>query len=200
MQTTTNQARRVSRWNTHPQQSSNRAAAAEQSVHALSVLSSGELKELAACEAVIEKGWQAFVEVGRALTRIRDSKLYRAHHDTVEAYCRQKWQYAKSHTYRLIGAAEACSCLSTVADLPAPTHEAQVRPLIGLQPEQVQAVWKTAIEKAGHQMVTERLVREAMVDVLGKQSEEKSLSRRKGCPAPHGSQVPHLAPRQLRPR
>jgi len=33
-----------------------------------------------------------------------DKKLYRSEHDTFEAYCREKWQYAKSHVYRLIGA------------------------------------------------------------------------------------------------
>src|SRR5260221_3259797 len=60
-------------------------------VLALSVLSPGEQKDFAECEAVIQRGWQTFVEVGRALARIRDQKLYRAEHDTFETYCRQKW-------------------------------------------------------------------------------------------------------------
>jgi|ERR1043165_2526294 hypothetical protein len=148
----------------------NGAAAAQHSVHVLSVLSSGEQKELAACEAVIENGWQAFVEVGRSLTVIRDHKLYRAEYDTFETYCRAKWQYGKSHIYRLIGAAETCLCLSAVADIPVPTHEAQVRPLLGLEPEKIQAVWKTAIQKAGGEIITEKLVRKAMAAVLGTSS------------------------------
>src|SRR6266566_7241931 len=69
-------------------------------VHALSVLSPAEQKELAQCEAVIEKGWQTFVDVGLALAKICGQKLYRAEHGTFEAYCREKWQYAKSHAYR----------------------------------------------------------------------------------------------------
>src|SRR6266446_4245588 len=84
---------------------------------ALSVISPTEQKKYAECEAIIEKGWETFVEVGRALARIRDKKLYRSEHDTFEAYCREKWQYAKSHVYRLIGAAEVLTCLSPIGEI-----------------------------------------------------------------------------------
>src|SRR6266481_5319100 len=77
-----------------------------QSVQVLSVLSPAEQRELFECEAVVRRGWQTFLEVGKALARIRDRKLYRAEYDTFDAYCRSKWQYAKSHAYRLIAAAE----------------------------------------------------------------------------------------------
>lgn len=158
----------VIRWNGHSLGGANGAAHTQQSVNALSVLSPGEQKELADCEAVIEKGWQTFVEVGLALARIRDNKLYRAQHDTFEAYCREKWQYAKSHAYRLIGAAEAVAYLSPIGDIPVPTHEAQVRPLIGLEAAKAKLAWEKAVEKAGAAMVTAKLVRAAVLEVLGK--------------------------------
>src|SRR6185369_10840829 len=80
---------------TRPSRVSQQHAAAL--VHAISILTPNEQSELAACESLIEKGWETFVEVGRALARIRDQKLYRAHCDTFEAYCRERWQYGKSH-------------------------------------------------------------------------------------------------------
>src|SRR5204862_6589885 len=67
------------------------------SVKALSGLDPIEVKELVASEAIIAKGWETFVDVGRALTVIRNKRLYRADYETFEAYCRQKWQYGRSH-------------------------------------------------------------------------------------------------------
>jgi len=133
-------------------------------VHSLSVLSASEQKAFAECEAEIAKGWQTFVDVGLALARVRDQKLYRAQHDTFEAYCREKWQYAKSHAYRLIGAAEVVVCLSPIGDIQVPTHEGQVRPLIGLGPEKAREAWRKAVEKANGAFVTANMVRNAVAE------------------------------------
>ena len=46
---------------------------------------------LTECEAVIERGLRTFVEVGEALLRIRDERLYRETHGTFEDYCRERW-------------------------------------------------------------------------------------------------------------
>ena len=43
-----------------------------------------------------------------------------------------------------------------------PDHETQVRPLIGLTPEQAQLAWEQAVEKAGGRRVTARLVKSAV--------------------------------------
>jgi len=150
-------------------------------VHAISILSPAEQKELVLCESIIEKGWETFVEVGRSLTRIRDQKLYRAHSDTFEIYCRERFQYGKSHVYRLIGAAEAVTHLSPSGDSPVPTHEGQVRPLIGLSADKAQAAWQKAVDKAGKGMVTAKLVRDAVAEVVGGASGKKitkSLSKK----------------------
>jgi len=135
-------------------------------VHALSVLSPPERQELAECEAVIERGWRTFVEVGQALTRIKSQKLYRAGFDTFEDYCREKWHYGRAHAYRLIGAAEVIRYLSPLGDIPAPAHEAQVRPLIGFEPEKAREIWRKAAERAHGAMITARLVRDATREVV----------------------------------
>lgn len=128
------------------------------SVRALSILNPEEIREFLACEGVIGKGWDTFVAVGSALARIRDKRLYRADFDTFEEYCRQKWLYGRAHAYRLMGAAEVINHLSPIGDIPLPQNEAQVRPLLGLTPDQIQTVWRAAFRKAGKNRITARLV------------------------------------------
>jgi hypothetical protein len=132
------------------------------SVQALSILTAAEVRELVACEEVIGKGWDTFINVGRSLTTIRDKRLYRADFESFEMYCRHKWHYGKSHAYRLIGAAEVISCLSPVGDIPLPRHEAQVRPLLGLKADEVRAVWREVVIKAGDKNATAKLVKDTV--------------------------------------
>ena len=131
-------------------------------VGTLEVLNGAEKQELKRCEAVIKRGWDTFVDVGRALAKIQRDRLYREHFRSFEAYCRDRWQYGKSHAHRLIGAAEVVEHLSPIGDgMPLPISEAQVRPLIGLSPEDQVKAWKSAVEKAGNKRVTARLVKSA---------------------------------------
>lgn len=126
-------------------------------------LSSKEKRELKKCETVINQGWETFVEVGRALATIQKNRLYRAEHGTFEAYCRTRWQYAKSQAYRLIGAAEVVDRLSPIGDKSRlPKNEAQVRPLLGLEPKEQVKAWKSALESAGDGAVTAKSVRAAV--------------------------------------
>ncbi|MHB8522861.1 MAG: hypothetical protein ACYDH9_19165 [Limisphaerales bacterium] len=124
-------------------------------------LSREEEQGLSRCEAVIRTGWESFVEVGAALAHIRDQRLYRQHHKTFEAYCRRKWAYGRQYAYRLIGAAEVVKHLSPIGDIQKPTHESQVRPLIGLKPEQVREAWKKAATKANGEVIRATTVKEA---------------------------------------
>jgi hypothetical protein len=68
-------------------------------------LSKQEASDLRACEAVIMKGLKTFREVGIALAKIRDAKLYRCEYKSFEAYCSTLWGFGKSQAYRLIEAA-----------------------------------------------------------------------------------------------
>ena len=109
-------------------------------------------------------GWHTFVDVGLAFARIRDSRLYRVDFDNFEAYCRVKWQYGHNYVDRLISAAQVFRHLMTKSHQK-PEHETQVRPLIGLSPEQVQLAWEAAVAKAGGRKITARLVKSAMQDL-----------------------------------
>src|ERR1044071_7326862 len=57
-------------------------------IGAIVALPPADQAEFDACEAVVRKGWDTYIEVGLALARIRDKELYRAEYSSFEAYCR----------------------------------------------------------------------------------------------------------------
>lgn len=63
-------------------------------------------RRLATFELVIEKGLATFQEVGEALIAIRDERLYRAEHETFEAYCKARWKFSDRRARQLMSAAE----------------------------------------------------------------------------------------------
>jgi hypothetical protein len=122
-------------------------------------LSDAETREREKCEALICKGWDTFLEVGQALATIRNKRLYRDQHATFEDYCRQKWEFSKSHANRLIEAAVVASILTPIGFKP--QSESQLRPLVGLAPQRIPQAWKKAVELADGGQVTARVVRQA---------------------------------------
>jgi len=141
-------------------------------------LSSAEQTELRRCETVIAQGWQTFFDVGKALTTIRDHRLYRGEYKTFEAYCRQKWQYGRAYAYRLISAAEVVANLSTIGDKRMPENESQVRPLIGLTPEQIRKAWAEALTDSKGERVTARLVKQKASNYQERPGATKPIRRR----------------------
>jgi hypothetical protein len=107
-----------------------------------------EARQLADCEAVIERGLKTFVEVGRALMQVRDARLYRAVHGTFEEYAEQRWGLIARRAYQLIDAAAVDGSLRTNVhkDQPLPANEAQARELAPLldDPEELRDTWEEA--------------------------------------------------------
>jgi hypothetical protein len=106
--------------------------------------------EFYACEAVLETASSNFVQAGLAFGRIRDGDLYLCggEYKSFDTYCRQKWQYGRDYVDRLISAAQVFTQLLTNGQQK-PEHERQIRPLVGLAPDQVQLAWVNAVNKAG---------------------------------------------------
>lgn len=104
----------------------------------------GRLNEL---ERAIERGLKTFVEVGRALTEVRDKRLYRAQFSTFEDYCAVRWDLVRQSAYRQIDAAKVFDNLASLSpngDKPAallPLHEFQARALTRLDPAAQREVW-----------------------------------------------------------
>lgn len=99
---------------------------------------------LAQCEGVIERGMRSFIEVGTALLKIRDGRLYRENYPTFDEYCRERWGWRRRNVDQQIKAAEIAQGLSAAALKP--ENENQVRPLGLLPPEDREAAWNLAVE------------------------------------------------------
>jgi len=69
-------------------------------------LTTTDVTNLERCEQIIERGKDTFVEVGLALTEIRDKKLYRRDYDTFQAYCQERWDFTRRRADQLIKAAD----------------------------------------------------------------------------------------------
>ncbi|MGH7968790.1 MAG: hypothetical protein ACREIC_08705 [Limisphaerales bacterium] len=118
-----------------------------------------EMRERDQCETIIGRGWNTFLEVGRALSRIRQKRLYRDQYSTFEEYCREKWDFSKTHANRLIEAAAVDNILAPIGVKV--KKESHVRALVWLSPQQIIATWQKAQELAGGGEVTARLIRQA---------------------------------------
>lgn len=99
-------------------------------------LTAMERSALTHAEAEIENGLQSFIEVGEALAKVRDERLYREDFASFEAYCRERWGLSRSLAYDTIAAAETVVQMSAIADVPTPVNVGQARELRGLEPQQ----------------------------------------------------------------
>lgn len=111
-------------------------------------------------EQVIAGGLQTFIAVGEALAQIRESRLYRATYATFEDYCRDRWGIGASRARQLIGAAETYAAIESVTTVTV-ANEAQLRPIVGLPPEQQRQAWQQA-EAATGGKVTAKAVQQAV--------------------------------------
>ncbi|MBD2492161.1 hypothetical protein [Aulosira sp. FACHB-615] len=110
----------------------------------------------------------AFYEAGKALRELRDRRLYRSTHKTFEEYCRDRFGYSRRQPYLLMDAAvvfdnlkEKCDPMDHIL----PTNERQVRPMIHLEPQEQQKVWKQAVQEAGGKTPSGRIV-QSVVDKI----------------------------------
>lgn len=84
-------------------------------------MSAVALAQLKVAESVIERGQQTFVEVGQALAKIRDRRLFReAGYHSFADYCQERWGFKRAYAYSLISGAE----VSAMADIPISEREA----------------------------------------------------------------------------
>ena len=126
-------------------------------------LSNVELVKLENFEVVIAENLQAFLKVGKALMEIRDERLYRATHETFEAYCEERWSISKVHAYRLVNAAETATAIAESNPLGySPENERQVRPLSQLPVDDRAEAWEEAVEEAGGEVPTAAQVQEVV--------------------------------------
>ena len=93
-------------------------------------------------ESIIESNQRNFHSVGKALKQIRDNHFYRnLGFDSFESYVKGRWDFGKSHTYRLIDAAQVIDNLSPIGDI-LPVNEAQCRLLSPFEAFDQKKIWR----------------------------------------------------------
>ena len=116
---------------------------------------------------------RAFYQAGLALQALRDRRLYRSTHKTFQEYCKDRFGFAKSHSYRLIKAVEIVDNISknvpnwgqnsTEVLSIFPTAESQVRPLKALPSAELQSLaWSKAVAKASGKVPSAKIVQEVV--------------------------------------
>ncbi|MHC5861044.1 hypothetical protein [Nostoc sp.] len=112
---------------------------------------------------------RAFFEAGKALTELRDRRLYRSTHKTFEEYCRDRFGFSRRQPYHLIEAAVIFDnlvekCERNVHILP--TNEWQIRPLSKLDPDIQPEAWEQAVESANGKVPSHRIVKDAVQRIM----------------------------------
>lgn len=123
-------------------------------------LTADEADALKRLERVIEGGVLTFLEVGAALLRIRDERLYRAAQATFDAYCRERWNFSKTQANRFIAASNVAKNLAPIGVVP--TSESQVRLLASFDaPKQIKVFERAAKQAGGADKVTAQGIEKA---------------------------------------
>lgn len=165
-------------------------------------------------ETIIAKGRQTFVEVGEALLAIRDRRLFRDEFETFDAYCKEKWAFARAYADRLISAATTVALLNAengengvfdhangentprgVTSLP--SSEKQARPLATLDtPAEKAEAWRDAVNGSANGHPTAKAVGKSVQKVKAKRTPraeperkpkpkaESPATDKAGCPLP----------------
>lgn len=142
-------------------------------------LSKIEQDALRDCEEVIAKGMTNFRDVGEALMRIRDEKLFRQKFGTFEEYCQTTWDFGKRRANQIIAATKVELIESTPQKKSGkkisqsgdrdienavlqPSTDSQVRALSSLPESEQPAAWSEAVESAGGKQPTAKQVKEVV--------------------------------------
>jgi hypothetical protein len=119
--------------------------------------SRAEVEHLDKLEAIVRRGLETDLDVGNALAEIRDTWLYRATHETFEAYLRDRWGMSRPRAYQLIQAAEAAIPPSAGVDGSVPASRSQARPPALARRDDADGfavVWEKARQEFGGDDVT----------------------------------------------
>lgn len=129
--------------------------------------------DLHALEQIVTKGRATFVEVGLALARIRDAKLYSSTHDSWVSYCRDRWRWSDRHARRLMVAAELSV---SMGPLPTERHSRELSRLDD-QEDRREALAEARVDAGGDPTVAE--LRRAVDKRVAGTAKPKSVQERR---------------------
>ncbi|MEH2119211.1 hypothetical protein [Nostoc sp.] len=112
---------------------------------------------------------RAFFEAGKALTELRDRRLYRSTHKTFEEYCKDRFGYSRRQPYFLMEAAVIFQNLEQKCDRNdhiLPTNEWQIRPLTKLDSDIQPEAWQQAVKSANGKVPSHRIVKNVVQRIM----------------------------------
>lgn len=112
--------------------------------------------ELQVQEQRITAGIKAFADVGDALNKIRDSRLYREQYPSWLSYLQGRWNMTQPQADRLMSAAAVVAEIAA-AGLEPPEREYHARQLTQVPPGQRAEVWKEVQETIGADVTAEQI-------------------------------------------
>jgi hypothetical protein len=124
---------------------------------------------------VIARGIKTFVEVGCALAKVRDSRLYRERYWNFADYCERRWKMSRQRGYELIEAAAVVKALpANLSGIPVNSEKALA--LAKFPPAERAPVLAQAAEAAATagRKLTARDIREAAPKKLSANCGQKS--------------------------
>lgn len=136
-------------------------------------------------EKVIAAGLATFVEVGRALVRIRDRRSYLLTHSTFGGYVRDRWRFNAPYAYNLMAGAEVIDVLER-ADVDVRPANARVayelRELVD-RPDELVKVWQRAVDEYGERPIALEVARMIRGPVPPKRAQLQQSSNGRAEPA-----------------
>lgn len=167
-------------------------------------LSPEEKSQFEQCETIIRKNLNTFIEVGEALAEIRDNRLYRERYKTFEQYCKQEWDFSRSHAHNQIKGYEAIHNIKMLTmvnknecdqddktiemdqidgihqTVILPQNERQTRPLTKLDnPDDQVKAWNMVLDQLSEgKKLTSFLIGQAVKEVKG-ETLEKTVAKTK---------------------
>jgi len=145
-------------------------------------LTSADKVTLQQLETAIGLGLSSFVEVGHALSQIKESRLYRETATTFENYCSTRWHMSRQHAYKLMKAAACYDLLKRELSkrTALPLHESQLRPIVGgLKRDQWVKAWKQVVAGVGPAAPTAEEVVKVVNATLGRTAAKRGEVQKK---------------------
>lgn len=149
-----------------------------------------EKAEFARLDTVVKSGLKGFIEVGEALMKIRDQKLWRAgNFKNWDDYCQNVEGFSRIHAHRLIEASQCVTEMQNLSDFDIkPKSESQVRPLLKLENiEDRASVWDAIVHmikaKKSPDKITAERVRQMVDSLLEVQMDEAGVELPKKEPS-----------------
>lgn len=134
-----------------------------------------EQTQLDHCITTVKTGCAAFAKAGIALAAIRTRQLFRASHDSFEAFCEHHFGLTARRVNQLIESAAICQELSKhIPGAPLPKVEAEARALAGLTPTAAVETWKEAVAVSAPGTPTAAVVKELASKRKGKKKTPKA--------------------------